>query len=159
MAKSDCISITYIVYLTCQINITEGKMEQNKTKISKNARREMAIKKAKRKRLIIVTVAGVLALALITVITISAIREARTETYTDGSQSVKLLPDGSFSATISHGDLYNGTYTKTDQEGLTVVTYSTDSGSTASGVIIEGQLYIPEEWLDDHGHNTVLPLK
>ena len=134
-------------------------MEQNKKKISKNARREMAIKKAKRKRLIIITVAGVLALALITVITISAIREARTETYTDGSQNVKLHPDGSFTASISHGDLYSGTYTKTEQEGYTVVTYITDSGSTASGEIIEGQLYIPDEWLDDHGHNAILPLK
>jgi cytoskeletal protein RodZ len=134
-------------------------MEQNKKKISKNARREMAIKKAKRKRIIVITVAGALALALITVITISAIREARAETYTDGSQSVKLLPNGSFTATISHGDLYNGTYTKTEQEVSTVITFITDNGSTAGGEIKEGQLFLPEEWLDDHGHNAVLPLK
>ena len=135
-------------------------MAKNTQKKAKDARRELAKKQAKqRKTTITITVAAVVALALVAVIVIFAVRSARTETYTDGEQSVQLLPDGTFTAIISHGTEYSGTYIKTEQEGSTLVTYTTAVGQTVSGEIANDQLLIPAAWLDEHSHNSVLPKK
>jgi len=136
-----------------------AKNTQKMTKYAQYAKRELDQKKAKRNKIATLSVAIVFGLALVTLLTIGVIHTLGTKIYTDGSQSVQLLPGGKFTATISHGDQYSGTYTKTKQDDSTVITYTTDNGSVVSGEIIGKELNIPEEWLDDHGHNATLPLK
>jgi len=118
-------------------------------------RRERAIKKAKRQKTIAIASIAVVALALIAFGIYSAISSAGTETYSDGSQVIKLRPDATFTASLSHGEKYSGSYTKTEQEGKTVIAF-TGNEKTVYGEIDGANLRIPIEWQDDHGHGDTL---
>ena len=49
-------------------------------------------------------------------------------------------------------------YTKTAEDGKTVVVFTNDEGAV-KGMIEDGKLTIPTEWQDSHGHGSVLPKK
>ena len=129
---------------------------KNKTKALK---KENAIKKAKRKKIII---AGICALAVLLVAALgiySAVQkndqEKDAEIYRQGGQSVQLLPDGKFTASLAHNVKKNGTYTKTTEDSRTLINFNVN-GNIETGRIENNSLYLPASWDDGHGHRTVL---
>ena len=122
---------------------------------SKRVRRELAAKRAKRKKVAVIVMA-VIVLSLATYFIAGAIWEAQTETYSDWSQTVTLSPNGRFSAELSHGVTRSGTFTRAEQGDLTIVSFTQD-GMTVTSEIANRHLTIPIEWQDACGHNPVLP--
>jgi len=126
--------------------------------MSKKARRQKALARKKRKKIIIITAVAVVVVAIVVVAVVLLVGSAGTETYSDGSQTIQFLPDGTFTATLSHSRSFSGTYAKTEQGDITIVAF-TSSGVTVNGEIEGGLLYIPHEWDDGHGHGAVLTKK
>ena len=127
---------------------------------AKALKKEKAVIKARQKAFII---AGIFALVVITaaVVGINIRKHNSTvvlqeELYTYGGQTVQLLVDGTFSASLAHNVLKNGTYTKTEENGRTKVTFIVN-GREEAGFIINSSLYIPHEWEDGHSHGNVFP--
>jgi len=127
-------------------------------KLNKKARRELAKKRAKMKKLIIIVSAVVIVLGVAAFIYFSTTAAAGTETYTDGYQTVTLRPNGRFSANLYHDEKYTGTYTIEDQGSWSIVAFVVNN-QTIYGTIIQDNLMLPDDWHDDHGHNTVLQKK
>ena len=126
-----------------------------KGKIPKT-KRELAIKKAKRKKTILLVIVVVIAVALLSAIVISVVKNANTELYTDGGASIRLHPDGKFTAVLYHNERYKGTYEKAE-DGSSVA-FTTGAGTVFSR--IDGDvLMIPNEWDDSHSHSLGLPRK
>jgi len=119
------------------------------------ARRKQALARARRKRIIIRSAVGLVALALAVLVTLYVIQRVGTETYSDGTQIVKLSSDGTFTASLYHGSYYSGTYAKSSRDGVTTVAF-TSGGVTYEGEIDGKILHIPHEWEDDHGHGGVM---
>ena len=144
-----------------------------KAQIKKKAQRELEMKKAKRRKKIVIGVIAVLLLALAIAIAVSVlsgnggnggtggndgsgeVSEAAFEVFSDGTQTVMLLPDGTFAATLAHEESENGTFTKETAGDKTLIGFDTVEG-TVFGTIEGDVLYIPEEWQDDHGHGSAL---
>ena len=124
-----------------------------KPQSGKQARRELARKKAKRDRLITIIVIVAVVLATATLITYTVIQNSMAEVFTDGEQTVRLRPDGRFRATLIHDNKYSGTYTKVDEIGVITITFSYGK-DTAEAFLVYDQLYLPEEWDDGHGHDS-----
>lgn len=124
----------------------------------KALRKENAIKKAKRKKLIITGICGLTAVIVLFFVIRSIIKQNSVETYSDGSQTVQLFSDGKFTASLMHNTKKDGTYTRTVDGSVTVVSFNT-GGVVAVGRIENGALYFPEEWEDGHSHGNMLPRK
>ena len=138
-------------------------MSKSSSNAGKKAqRKEIARKKAKRKRLIIISIcASALVVAVVIAVVLavrSSAQQSSAETYSDGSQTVLLLADGTFTASLAHSVNKNGTYTKTAEGSGFEVIFSI-AGVDAVGRIENDALHIPEEWEDDHGHGGVLKKK
>ena len=129
-------------------------MASQKRKSKSRSRRNRA---NKRTTVIAITAIAVLFVAAVAYGIYTSVISAGTETYTDGGQTVKLLPNGKFTAELYHGDSYSGTYSKVESGGWTNVHLNYD-GDTAIGMIMEKQFFLPDAWQDDdgHGHGTVL---
>ena len=123
---------------------------------NKKTRRELARKKAKLKRRITIAACSALLLALIAAIAIAAIISARTQTFSDGYATFEMRPTGRFSASLYHNESFKGTYTTSESGGATLVHLSHD-GVTVIGMILDMGFVLPDEWLDGHGHGSVLP--
>ena len=132
-------------------------MAQSKPKppSGKQARRELARKKAKRNKLIAIIVVVVVVVTATTLITYTVIQNNMAEVFSDGEQTVRLRPDGRFRAQLAHDSSYRGSYTRTDEGGVMVITFSYGK-ETAVGQLIIDQLYLPDEWDDGHGHAGML---
>jgi len=126
--------------------------------LSKKARRQQALARKKRKKIIIITAVAVVVVAIVVVVVVLLVGSAGTETYSDGSQTIRFLPDGTFTAKLSHGRSFSGTYSNTTQGNMTIVSF-TSSGVTVNGEVEGGLLYLPHEWDDGHGHGAVLTKK
>jgi len=129
---------------------------------AKALKKEKAVTKARLKAFIII---GIFALVVITAAAVGInIRKhnnagtSQEEIYSYGGQTVQLLADGTFSATLAHNVRKSGTYAKTEESGRTVVSFNAD-GVEEIGWIIYGALHLPDEWTDEHGHGNVFPLK
>ena len=127
---------------------------------AKALRKEKAIKKARRKTIIII---GIFVLVVITAAVVGInIRKqnnkvtAQEELYTYGGQTVQLLADGTFSASLAHNTRKNGTYTKTEDSGRIIVVFNIN-GKEEIGWIANDSLHLPNEWEDGHGHGNVFP--
>jgi len=125
--------------------------------ISKSARRELAIKQAKKKKITIIVIIAVILVSLIAFFVVRSIMAAGAEVYTDGSQTVNFQEDGSFTANLSHGIIQRGTYAFTELDDRTTVTFNLNAGFSIVGEIADNQLILPVEWQDACGHNFVLP--
>ena len=123
---------------------------------NKKARRELAIKKAKLKRRIIISLCSVLVLAFIAAVIITVVFNAGTQTYSDGYATVELRPNGKFSAVLYHNERYNGVYTTSESGGATLIHLSYND-ITAIAMVTDMGFIFPDEWFDDHGHGSVLP--
>ena len=120
----------------------------------KKVRRELEAAQAKRKKRIILAIVLVFIAALVTLLIVGATKEASAETYAADSQSVRLNPDGSFVAILAHGARVTGVYNKTEEGDKSVVEFIYNDTS-AIGEIEDGNLNIPDEWIDACGHETV----
>ena len=123
---------------------------------NKNARREMARKKARLKRNILIIAGAAVLVAVIVIVIITSVSSAMTERYSDGYASVELRPDWTFSAALYHNERFAGTYSKSESDGETLV-YFYHNGITALGTINEHGFTIPREWEDGHSHGSILP--
>ena len=116
----------------------------------KKVKRELAAKKAKQKRNIIIAICAVIALLLVAAVIFNAVQSARTEVYTRGNASITLRPNGEFTAILFHGERLSGTYVKSEDS----VAF-THIGTTVIGELEGNTLHLPEEWDDGHGHGYI----
>ncbi|MCL2070816.1 MAG: hypothetical protein FWH07_01095 [Oscillospiraceae bacterium] len=127
------------------------------SKRNKALRREAALKKSRRNKILIVLACLLVAAGIVAFIFIQNAVRGKAEIYSAGGQSVHLYENGNFTANMSHGANKKGTYTKSseDAEGRVSV-YFKVANSTVEGVIEDGRLSLPTEWDDGHGHGSVL---
>jgi len=123
---------------------------------AKTLRKEVAKKKAKQKKLLIICICVLVVAAAAAVAIFFIAQPSDGEVYRGGGQLVQFLEDGSFSATLPHGVRKSGTYTKTVEDGRTIVAFNTD-GIVVTGYIEDDMLHLPHEWDDGHGHDIILP--
>jgi len=135
-------------------------MSKNVTKSNlKKERKEKAIKKARKKNIIMISIL-ILIIAVAVFLGIFAsnrqsAKQVAAEIYSDGNQTVQLLADGTFNATLAHNKHISGTYTKTAENDRTVVSFNIN-GNIEIGSIINNALHFPKEWEDGHSHGNVL---
>lgn len=123
---------------------------------NKQLRREQAAK-AKQKKQIIILVCTVVVVAVMAVIVFSAIQNGKNDIFTNGSQTITLRGDGTFTAMLAH-ETRTGTYSTQSDDGNTVVLFTID-GETVDGVIAGDELTLPHAWEDGHSHGDVLKKK
>jgi hypothetical protein len=122
---------------------------------AKAQRRAKALKKARVKKLLII-LACILAIAAIAALAVlSNIRNADIEIFREGTQQLRLLPDGTFTYFKSQASQTGGTYEKANVDGRTQVAF-TVRGSVGLGWIDGNALTLPTEWDDGCGHSNVL---
>lgn len=132
-------------------------MSKSKAELGKKAlRRESARKKAKQKKLLTVGLCILAAAAVLTFIIFSIVRQSNEDIYSGGGQSVRLFEDGRFAASLAHNTMKTGTYTKTVEDNVTIVSFNRN-GIIEIGRIENNSLRIPREWDDGHGHLNILP--
>jgi len=78
------------------------------------------------------------------------------EIFSYHGQTVQLLADGTFTASLAHGVRKSGTFTKTTENDRTIVSFNVN-GNVEVGIIVNNFLHIPREWDDGHGHGNVFP--
>jgi len=99
-----------------------------------------------------------IAIAAIFCVINACTQQNKSETYSDGGQTINLAADGSFNAILSHNKRLSGKYTKKTENDRVVVSFIID-GTTAIGFIANNVLYFPEEWEDGHHHGNALKKK
>jgi len=78
------------------------------------------------------------------------------EIYSYYGQTVQLLANGDFTASLAHGVKKSGTYSKKTENDIIIVTFNVN-GNMEAGRIINNSLHLPNEWDDGHGHGDVFP--
>jgi hypothetical protein len=115
------------------------------------------MKKAKRNKMIVISIIAVAFLSLVVIVIFSIFRgSGMVEEFSDGDQAVSFYADGRFTASLAHNTIHRGTYTTEEQGDETIVTLE-HHGLTIYTQIADGFFLIPVEWLDACGHNTALP--
>jgi predicted AlkP superfamily pyrophosphatase or phosphodiesterase len=126
----------------------------------KQKRKKLEIKKTKqKKKLLLISICVLITLVALIFILHSVVRKNENEimeTYSYHGQTVQLLTDGKFSASLAHGVKKNGTYKKTTENDIIIVSFNVN-GKEEIGRIINNSLHIPGEWDDGHGHGNVFP--
>jgi len=122
--------------------------------MSKKARRAAAIKKAKRMKTLKVALIVAAAVVVVAIASFFIYLQNIERVFTDGSQTVILYNDKTFSAKLAH-ESKKGNYTEQRDGARTVVTFAAD-GESADGYIEGNNLTLPAEWIDEHGHGSVL---
>ncbi|MCL2265173.1 MAG: hypothetical protein FWC22_03925 [Treponema sp.] len=124
----------------------------------KTLKKENETKKAKRKKFIIICVfvLVVIAIAAVTVFLLNQNKTVVIESYSYRGQTVCLLSDGTFNASLAHGVTKKGTYDKITEGGTALVFFNVN-GNNEIGIIENSTLYLPKEWDDGHGHGSAFP--
>ena len=126
---------------------------------TKKMRREVALKRAKTKKMILIAVCSLVAAAIV----LTAIFWPRTESrvYAIGGSQVELFSDGEFRAIDPKGIIRRGTFTESYADGVATITFHYGNGRTATGRIVEDVLTIPNAWVPvcGHRHSPDLPLQ
>ena len=125
--------------------------------MDKKERKAQALKKAKRKKMIVAGVCGLVVLVIVALIIFNAYQRSKIRVYTDGYQKVTLHDDGSFNAVLAH-EVRTGTYVESTEDGVIMVTFISGENSV-NGSITNDSLALPEEWDDGHGHGSILALE
>jgi len=112
------------------------------SQLKKKAKQEAQKKKAKKQRKVIIGIIVVVFLALSVLFTINALRPGEPEVFSDGEQTVTLLPNGTFTAELVHDGFVSGTYNKSAEGGITLIEFRVD-GDVIYSIIELGSLYIP----------------
>jgi len=124
--------------------------------MDKKNRRAAAIKRDKRKKLIITSICVAVAVIVVTLVIYDQLNRNRERVYTDGNQTVTLQTNGAFTASLAHNSI-SGTYKQKKSNGVTIISFTSD-GATVNGSITDNILSIPEEWDDHHGHGSTFKL-
>jgi hypothetical protein len=126
---------------------------------NKSQRREQAIKREKRKKLIIGTVCVVVAVAIVVLLFNDPYRkQSQARVFTDGAQTVTMQNDGTFTAELLHDTTYSGTFLEVAIGDTTTIVLFEVDGEDVQGTITNDILTMPEEWDDGHGHTGPLKL-
>lgn len=136
-------------------------MSKNVLKARAKFRKEENAKKKARKKIIIVGICLVLILGGFGIFLFVNTKQKREEAnspefYSYGSQSVQLLADGKFTASLAHNVSKSGTFTKANENERIAVSFYID-GRTEIGYIYNNSLHLPREWDDGHGHGSIFP--
>ena len=124
----------------------------------KAERREKAIKKAKRKKTIIMAVCILIATAILALIIYTVTRpEVPSRVYATGAQSVTLYDDGRFSF-VDCQIVRVGNYIE-DINGADITVKFVYNNVTVYGSISDDILTIPNEWDSGKGHDPRLRLQ
>jgi len=127
--------------------------------MGKSKKTKEAIKRAKRKKIITITACITVAAVIIAAVVFFVLDyQNNHRVYASGDSTVTLSGNGNFRATLYHGERIAGTYTESDENGVTVITFTHD-GETSTGWLTGNSLTIPDEWDDDHGHGSNYTLK
>ncbi|MCL2196793.1 MAG: hypothetical protein FWB77_04180 [Treponema sp.] len=131
-------------------------MSKSALKSRKKAQRqENAVKKARNNKLLFLTICALIVICAAMYGIYSSSHKNKTETYSDGGQTIQLLSDGKFSASLAHNNRKAGTFTKITENGRIKVIFNTN-GTESTGWIINDALHFPEEWEDGHHHGNAL---
>jgi len=123
----------------------------------KSEKKANAEKKKRRKTILICIFTFILIFSAVILIYQASGKDSReSEIYSYYGQTVQLLPDGTFTASLAHNVRKKGTYVKSEGTGRTVVTFNVN-GTTETGSITGTILHLPTEWDDNHGHGTAFP--
>ena len=129
---------------------------------TKKERREAAQKRAKRKRIaLLATAAAVLVTVITAAIIYAATRPDARVFAIDGGQTVRLYENGRFSARLFHNMNLSGTFTESESEGVTIVAFTQQGGTTVSAQIADDVLILPVQWRATcrvHNHEISFPL-
>lgn len=113
--------------------------------------------KQKRNRILITVCAAVLIVSSVSGLFALNIGRAASPlaVYSDGGATITLFADGTFTASLYHGEHHTGTYQY--QDGWVTFTYS---GITVSAALSGTVMVLPIVWSDGHGHGSgFLPLQ
>ncbi|MCL1805012.1 MAG: hypothetical protein FWG28_03275 [Clostridiales bacterium] len=125
--------------------------------MNKKERKAAAIKKARQKKTIIISVCVSVVAIVTAALVFLLFPQSKTRVFTDGHQTVTLRRDGTFTAELAHEDR-EGSYTESKANGTVTVTFII-GGAAVDGSIADGILTLPHEWDDGHGHGTRLRQK
>ena len=126
--------------------------------MGKSKKTKEAIRKAKRKKIITIIICTVVAVLIIAAAVFFILRQSDNRVYVSDSNTIVLSSKGTFEARLYHGKSITGTYTESDENTVTVITFTHD-GVTSTGMLAGNSLTIPDEWGDDHGHTYDFTLK
>jgi len=145
------------VYLIFKIKEAYNIYKEN-IDMKKAERREIAMKKAKRKKAIIICVCITLAVVFLAAVIYSVTRpEVPSRVYATGPQSITLYDDGRFSFTDCQF-VRVGRYTEIANGNDIEVEFFLNN-VTVFGSISGNILTIPNEWDSGKGHNPQLRLQ
>ena len=126
---------------------------------AKDTRRVNAVKKANRKKAIILAVCALVVSTIAALIIVDALREDPVRVFSGRpNQVVSLRDDGTFTAHLPHGVAMSGTFTEETEDGITTITFA--QGRRIETGYIEGNvLIIPQAWDDGCGHGREFTLR
>ncbi|MCL1903542.1 MAG: hypothetical protein FWF94_03910 [Oscillospiraceae bacterium] len=123
----------------------------------KRARRELAIKRAKRNRFLVILACVLAVVGISAFFIVQNIMRGAADVYTASGITVKLYEKNStFVANLSHNKNKRGSYTRAFDGGEVKIAFNVD-GKSVVGRLVNGLLHLPDEWDDGHGHSSVLP--
>ena len=126
--------------------------------MQKSERREIAARKAKRKKTIIISVCSILGIFIIAAIIYGATRpEVESRLFSSGTQSVNLYVDGRFSF-VDCQFVRAGRYTEIENGDEITIEFIHNNG-TVYGSLVGDILTIPDEWDSGKGHDPRLRLQ
>jgi len=127
--------------------------------MGKSKKTKEAIKRAKRKKIITIIACIILAAVIIAAVVFFVLDyQNNHRVYVSGDSTITLSSNGNFRAKLYHGERIKGTYTESEEDGITVIAFTHD-GQTSTGMLSGNNLTIPGQWDDDHGHGSVFTLR
>jgi len=125
---------------------------------AKAERRELAIKKAKRNKILGLSAGAIVVIIFFAFVLYSVTRpEVEVRVYSAGPQSVTLYGDGRFSF-VDCRSVRNGRFTETDDSGNVALEFL-HNNRIVHGSISDDILTIPTEWDAGKGHSPYLRLE
>ena len=123
---------------------------------AKEERRRNAVKKAKRKKAIMLAGCALALVAVSALLIVHALRGESVRVFSAGvNQVVTLYEDGTFTAHLPHNVTKAGTFTEHIEGDVTAISF-THGGRTEAGSITDygdiNVLTIPQAWDDGCGH-------
>ena len=124
----------------------------------KAARREAAIKKAKMKKTILITIGVLAAVAVVGLLIMGALQNNDRVFTATGNQRIALYEDGTFTASLPHGISKEGVYMEqVESDDVTSILFFFEDRMEIG--TIEGNVLTPPiEWDDGHGHDRTFIL-
>ena len=130
--------------------------------MSKKQRREAAQQKAKKQKIVTLSVCATLAVFFVAALVVYQITRPDSRVFAvAGGQSVTLYENGNFTARLAHNVTLSGTFTEDVNDDITIITFN-QGGSTVSTQIENDVLHLPIPWRATcmaHFHETEFPLR